>query len=786
MPTTPTGTPAKDAAAKTTATGKRPRWKRWRRRLLWLTGFLFFGYYGLPWFFPWPDGLSQPPSSGLQITDRTGKSLRQLLADGQRADTWVKFDSIPTSLIDATLAAEDKRFWSHGGIDFLGMARAVRDMAGSGKPVSGASTITQQLVKISQPAKRRTVWTKIREILTARRVEMSWSKKRILEEYLNRLDYGNLRRGCGAAAMGYFEKPLADCSTAECALLAGLPQAPTRLNPYRRLDAAKARQQWVVNRMKAEHFLTEDAASRALAEPLQFSRYFGEFLAPHFVDLIFDQQDDLPPDGKVVASLDLEVQQFCERTISSRLDRLRAQNVQQAAIVVIDNATGEILALVGSRDYTERKAGQVNAATARRSPGSALKPFTYLIAFQQGDHPATVVPDLPMEFMTPTGVYKPKNYSGRAYGPMSCRLALANSLNLAAVRVLDSCGGAQVLMDALAQCGVTTLTRPADDYGLGLTIGGGEVKLLELVNAYTCLARMGTYLPWRWQKSSADDLTSSAVRIFDPDACWLVADVLADNDARSRSFGSHSPLRLPFPAAVKTGTSTDYRDNWTIGFTHEVTVGVWVGNFDNSPMQGVSGVSGAGPIFREIMIFLDSRRRMTWPQQPDAISSAMVDPLTGLPVPGALLGKRPTVQEKFRQAVLPLPDGADHYDSAAHVLLPPSYAPWLGSRDNWLGSQVAIAPPGHPIAAESAPLRILAPLAGATYLLDPDIPGEGTRLLLRGNRDAKTLTWSSPTLEIRITDGKSYALLKEGRHEITLTESTSGATAATWLQVKRL
>ncbi|MBP7949841.1 MAG: penicillin-binding protein 1C [Verrucomicrobiales bacterium] len=763
----------------------RPRLLLRRRRLVkwagWLIVLWVLGYFGLPWLVPWPAELNAPPQPGLDITDRTGKSLRRLLANGKRMVGSTPLGKIPAALRDATVAAEDKRFWHHGGVDFFGMMRAARDGLSKGRSVSGASTITQQLVKIVHP-RPRTLWTKCVEIFTARRIEMTWTKERILEEYLNRLDYGNLRTGCASAAAGYFGKPVADCSPAECALLAGLPQAPTRLNPYRHFDRAKQRQRWVLERMEATGTLSAADRQRAAQEKLHLVRDFGQFQAPHFVDLLL-QQPDVPTNGTLTTSLDLDTQEFCELTVTGRLERLRSHHVNQAAVVIIDNHTGGILALTGSRNYADAGSGMVNGATARRSPGSTLKPFTYLLALQAGDSPATIIPDLPAEFMTPSGLYRPKNYSGRTYGPVSIRTALANSLNLAAVRTLEKVGGPEALIEALAACGVTTLTRPVEEYGLGLTIGGGEVNLLEVANAYACLGRLGSFLPIKF--FTAPGSSAVPVRVFDPECCWLLADILADNDARVRSFGTQSPLRLPFPVAVKTGTSTGYRDNWTVGYTPEYTVGVWVGNFDGASMQGVSGVSGAGPIFRDIFTFLDTRHRQSWYPVPEAIREVSVDSLTGLPVPENLAGQRHPIVEKFRKEAAPTAPPPERYDASGRVLLTRFYAAWLAGPDNWLGGQAAIAPPGSAAAGEEQGLRILSPLAGAAFLLDPDLPGDGRRLPLHCSLPDDTVEWSSPTLPVSAAPSPA-AILTEGRHELQVRDKASGTVRKTWISVRKL
>ena len=733
-------------------------------------------YYGLPWLVPFPSALLQPPPTGPDITDRQGASLRRLLAGGRRTLGIVPLSEIPPALWKATIAAEDKRFHQHGGIDFLSLGRALRDALLNGRARSGASTITQQLVKIAEP-RPRTLRTKLLEMLTARRLEMTWSKERILEEYLNRLDYGNLRQGCAAAAQGYFSKPLRDCSTAECALLAGLPQAPSRLNPYHHPDRAQRRQDYVLERMEASALLSAEDRQRAAAEPLKLTRDYGDFLAPHFVEMVLAREHSTTA---LRTSLDLPLQQFCERMVTDRLTRLHDQNVQQAACVVINNATGGIRALVGSRDFQQ---AQVNGATARRSPGSALKPFTYLLAMQQGDAPSTMIADLPIEFSTPTGLYLPKNYSGRTYGPVSYRVALANSLNLAAVRVLEKIGGAEVLITALQSAGLTTLSRSPDDYGLGLTIGGGEVTLLELAAAYATLARQGLQLPLSFLEEAIPN-PDAAVRIFDPTACYLLADILADNSARARSFGTRSPLRMNFPVAVKTGTSTDYRDNWCLGFTPQYTVAVWAGNFDGSAMHHVSGVSGAAPLFRDIFNYLDAHERQAWYAKPESVMEAPVDSLTGRPVPSEVAAQRPTVIEKFaRQHPAPAPL-AGQYDSEGRVLLPKSYAAWIHSPDNTLGQTVALAPAESPLQVAEQRLKVLTPLPGTTYLLDPDLPSQGQVLMLKANQSG--VQWRSTTLTIEQRSDGPAALLQPGQHEITVETADASQSQTTHISVRKL
>jgi penicillin-binding protein 1C len=629
---------------------------RWYRVILALIGAGALAVWVMVWFVipmmvELPDGLSQPPVIGTEVTDREGRPLRKTLnSDGERVVAFVSLDSIPDQLIHATLAAEDQRFWTHGGVDLVAIARALRDNYQAERAVSGASTVTQQLVKISAPGRKRNIRAKLGEFLAARKLEMVWTKEEILTAYFNRLDYGNLNVGAEATARGFFGKPLQDCSLAECALLAGLPQAPSRLNPYRAMPSSKKRQEWILHRMVEEGMISETERDDALAQQLLLKGDRGAFEAPHFVDQLMASFDEPgPAPGELRTTLDLDLQKFCETTVRRHLGWLRDKNVTNASVVVIDNPTGDVLALVGSANYHSPNGGQNNGAMALRSPGSTLKPFTYLVALERGATPATIVADLPIEFMTGTGIYRPENYDKRHYGPTSYRRALANSLNISAVRVLDSIGGTPVLINSLAACGITSLTQPPEHYGLGLTIGNAELRLLELTNAYACLARLGEHLPWR-MASNAE--LASPRRIFDADACYLLADMLSDPTARAAAFGPNSILNFPFSVACKTGTSSDFRDNWTIGFTSEFTVGVWAGNFEGTPMQDVSGVSGAGPIFRDVILELNATNELSWYPRPESIVEHRVDPATGLPVPKGIELTRPLTRKSHREKTL--------------------------------------------------------------------------------------------------------------------------------------
>ena len=497
-----------------------------------------------PRLVPIPAALLRPPVQSIVLLDRNGIPLREARV-AERFSHELALDEVPPHVIAAVLAAEDKRFFSHHGIDWLATGRAMLAGLRHGRIVSGASTITQQLVKISE-RRPRTLRAKIIESLTALRLEQSWSKDRILAAYLNRLDFGNLNIGLAAAADYYFGKPVSDLSEAEAAFLAGLPKNPRRLNPHIAPDAAHRRQVTVLDRMRANHQLDPARFDRAVAEPLALRPPQRRFRAPHFVEMVLQQLPEAPV-AEVRTTLDFRLNEQVEKIVRDRLAQLREQNVRNAAAVVIDNATGDVIALVGSENYFAPGTGQVNGAWAQRSAGSALKPFTYLLALERGATPATMVADVRTSFPAAGGFYRPENYNRRCYGPVRYRTALASSLNIPAVKVLLAAGGPAALHERLRECGLTTLNRPAEVYGLGLTLGNCEARLLEMTNAYASLARLGEFRPWRVLSTS----TSSARRYSRPELVWQIADILSDNSARTLAFGMNSALRFDYPGRLQ-------------------------------------------------------------------------------------------------------------------------------------------------------------------------------------------------------------------------------------------
>lgn len=717
---------------------------------------------------PMPAHLRGERPQSAEFLDRHGEPLRTMLVDERAYRRHAALAEISPHLVSATLAAEDSRFFRHFGVDLLAVLRAAANLTRGARPASGASTITQQLVKTPG---ERTLWRKLGETLAALRVEAEWSKKRILEEYLNRVDYGNLQIGIASASKYYFGKPASDLSPAESAFLAALPKAPARLDPHRNWQCARERQGWILDRMRVTGRLSDEEYARASAEPLALRPPQQDFEAPHFVDLLLQRRGVLPANGGAVrTTLDLPLNRFVERALSEQLARMKDHNASGAAAVVLHNPTGEVLALAGSGDYFAAGAGQINGAWVPRSPGSAVKPFTYLLALERGASPATVVPDVPTTFATPTGPYRPNNYNHRFYGPVSLRFALGNSLNVAAIRALELAGGPGSLHRLLRELGLSTLGDGAERYGPGLTLGNGEVRLLELANAYATIARGGRHLPFRLLEGELPG-PQDGRRLFGEQSAYLVSDILSDNRARASSFGLNSYLSFPFPVACKTGTSSDYRDNWAVGYTPEFTVVVWLGNPDGKPMRGITGVTGAAPAMHGIMEHLHAMRGTTWFDRPNGISEGCVHPLTGHAVPPDRKG---ATREIYANA--PPPETPGDYDTTGAVLLPGIYRDWLAGAQNSLGDLVATEEKPAPA------LRVISPAPGSVYFIDPDLPLAAQRVALVAE-GAKNVLWSSDTVDCG-EGSRPSAALREGTHTITARDGENACT--TWIVVRAL
>lgn len=567
------------------------------------------------WF--WTD--ATPKTLGtVKIYDAKGLLMYES-SGGVRRQEMVSIEEIPKQLQEAVVVIEDKRFYEHYGIDVVATFRAfVQNLRAFGI-VSGGSTISQQLVRFTvispqKPAKL-SYFRKIREVLMAVRISLTKSKEEILESYLNSMHFGRGVYGVQSASRIYFGKDVTQLSLAQSAMLAGMVANPSAFDPLRHPEKAKGRRDLVLSQLLSEGQVGEEKYLRAIEELLPNEIHEAEMVAPHFAEMVLleiDKRDISIEKGlEVHTTIDSDLYNFVLEIARNQVDELRDQhNLTNAAVVVIENSTGEVRVLLGSVDYfNEEIEGQNNMAVALRQPGSAMKPVTYAAAFEQGiATPATMIVDAPKVFPTQDGPgFKPHNYDGRYRGPVLVREALASSYNMPAVEMLSRVG-VGTFLNLSHDMGVTSM-QETDRYDLALTLGGGEVNLVELTNVFSTFARGGDWVPVGFIEKIISDkgevLFEHALvepsRVVSEQVSYLIADILSDNKARIPTFGETSPLNLSIPAAVKTGTTTDWHDNWTVGYAKDYTVGVWVGNANNEPMQDLSGVTGAAPIWKMVM-----------------------------------------------------------------------------------------------------------------------------------------------------------------------------------------
>ncbi len=612
--------------------------------------FLVYQYFTIRASLPSVDELRAQASQfeTARIYDRDGNVIYEIIDPNAGRRTYVKLDKISKYLLAATIATEDKDFYINPGFDIWAIGRAMWQNYTSGEVVSGASTITQQLARnlLLSPdeAYEQTVRRKTREIVLAAEITRNYSKDEILEIYLNENNYGQLAYGIEAASETYFGVPASELTLGQSAFLAGLPQSPGIYDIFTNRDVTLARQKQVLLLMyelsqkegcvnlgpeRERLCITPEEVATASQEIEQynFRQAQNDLKYPHWVNYIrmllegmYDPQTIYRSGFRIYTTLDPEMQELGQRIVRDTVAGLKDKNASNGALVAIQPSTGEILAMVGSSDFNnEAISGQVNMAVAPRQPGSSIKPLTYAAAFEKGWTPATVIWDVPSEF-PPSGdpndtrdPYKPVNYDGRFHGPVTVRLALANSFNIPAVKTLDFIGiydnpqtSEKDGFIAFAQrLGITTLNRA--DYGLSLTLGGGDVSLLELTGAYAVFANRGIRIP-PVAITRIEDRTGQVIyqytppsgeQVMRPEHAYFISSILSDNDARSWMFGANSVLNLPFQVAAKTGTTNDFRDNWTLGFTPDLAVGVWVGNADYTPMVNTTGLTGAAPIWSQ-------------------------------------------------------------------------------------------------------------------------------------------------------------------------------------------
>jgi len=733
---------------------------------------LFGGWY---WLFDDMPGLDSLPgrlnTPSIRFTDRDGNLLYEALPPEGGRHRALSLEEIPLPLQQATIATEDSNFYHHPGVDITGILRAFWINLRGGETLAGGSTITQQVARnlLLDPDERyqRSLRRKLRESWLAWQLAHRYSKDEILSLYLNQMYYGGLAYGVEAAAQTYFGKTVADLDLAECALLAGLPQAPALYQPLTDPEAAKERQRVVLGLMEKEGYITPEERSLAEREPLIYETASYPLEAPHFVLWVRAGLDDLLPPEELTrpltvrTSLDLDWQSHAERAIAQQLDKLQHEqgglghNVNNAALVALDPRTGEIKAMVGSPDYFDaRYGGAINMALAPRQPGSAIKPLVYAAAFDPTRlvpwTPATMILDVRRTFLTGDDEpYTPENYDNREHGPVLARQALASSLNIPAVAALDEIG-IEALTALAANLGITTLEDPAS-YDLSIALGGGAVSLLELSSAYGAFANSG----YRVEPISILDITDAEgnlvyaverqppIRVLDARVAWLISDILSDNDARLLGFGVHSSLNIGRPAAVKTGTTSNFHDNWTIGYTPDLVSGIWVGNTSHEPMMGVTGLSGAAPIWHQFMRTVLSGQPELSFDRPQGLVQIEVCALSGL-LPGEacpyrrlewfIEGTQPTTGDPFyQQVIIDAMTGflADENTPAerqtiitALDLLPEAHR-WARSQGLTLLADLSV-----PQISETPDfsLQMISPAPNAVYILSSGLPAQAQSL----------------------------------------------------------
>jgi 1A family penicillin-binding protein len=778
--------------------------------LILLLAFLIGAYFWLIKGLPSLNSLSEnyyTPS--IRIVDRSGRLLYESIPAQGGRHTVIPFEEIPLALRQATIATEDRSFYTNPGVDLQGILRAFWINIRGGETLAGGSTITQQVAKnqLLEAGERtqRSLRRKLRESILAWQLARKLSKDEVLGIYLNQTYYGGLAYGVEAAAQTYFGKSVSELDLAECALIAGIPQSPVAYNPFTNPETTKERQKVVLDLMLKDGYISVEEYDLAVREPLSYTATPYPMEAPHFVLWVRAQldgiltADEIYQHGGVIVrtTLDLDWQHAAERAIQRQIEQLAKENeglghnLNNAALVALDPGTGEILTMVGSPDYADTEhEGAINMALAPRQPGSSIKPLVYATALDPSQpNPwtaATMILDVKTSFVTHEGkAYVPANYDGLEHGPVLVREALASSLNVPAVITLDHVG-MQAMFTTASRLGITTLNNPGE-YDLSLALGGGAVRLLELTAAYGAFANSGYRVsPYAIQEITdpAGNLLYTAepaqqVRMLDERLAWLISDILSDNEARFIGFGRNSILRIDRPAAVKTGTTTSFHDNWTVGYTPDLVVGVWAGNADYQPMRDVTGVTGAAPIWHQFMRSVLTGTPERGFSRPAGLVRVEVCALSGL-LPSEncpyrrwewfIAGTEPVeVDNLYRKVTIDAATGrladsgtpAEREKSIVVLDLPPQAVPWARSNGIALLSDFTSTLTAQNTGAQiqqSTALSLINPPANALYRFVPSVPGETQRLRLEAVLTASEGSLREVTLWI---DGQRIARLTQ-------------------------
>ena len=733
------------------------------------------------WRAPFPSQAIREIGYSQTVLDKDGNILRVFLGSKGRWLLPVELNEIDPDLVNATVAIEDKRFWQHHGVDPLAVLRSAWLNVTHRKVLTGASTLSMQVVRLLED-RPRTFPNKVIEAVHAVWLESIYSKKQILKLYFELAPYGGNIHGVKAASWRYFRKRPRDLTLAECSLLAGIPQSPSRLRPDRHSVRSGKRREMVLKSMLANGYISPKQFDASNNEPVEARRHSFPLEAPHFGVWAHRQYTAEPV---LQTSLDPLLQNRAEKMLKDRLSELSVYGVQNGAVVILENKTGKIRAMVGSDDFSDKEhSGQVNGAFSKRSPGSCLKPFTYAIGFDLGLYtPRMILADVPVQYQG----YAPLDYSKKYKGPVTVREALANSLNVPAVEVLRM-SGYQTLYSFLKQAGVSTLTKPPEQYGLSLTLGTAEVRLLELVNAYAVLARLGTFRPYTGLENAAP---ARQERLMSEGAAYLVADILEDSERLAASGFSGSRQDLP-RVAWKTGTSYGNHDAWTVAYDPEYTIGVWLGNFSGKPSKSLVGIEAAAPVALRLFARIYAGKPSPWYEKPASVGTRKVCLLSGEPaspvcphsaedffIAGRSMDRPCSVHKKF---MIDSETGMAVDDIAKGRAVPEKvYEVWPQAIHTWLEQHdPAYVPP--PVAEggmdmardwEGADPKILSPVDQCEYFLERSRTGD-QRLVLKadGSYDSRKLFWfinGQYVNEGRAGEGIFWPM-REGRHRITVTD----------------
>ncbi len=752
---------------------------------------LYVSLYVLDYFFPFPEHLLKPAGYSMEICDRNGELLMSFLDQQSQWNFPVPLQEIAPILRQSLISAEDKHFYKHAGVDLVALVRAFIGNITGWRRYSGASTITMQTIRLLEP-RPRCLRSKIIEAFRAWQLERLVSKDQILEIYLNLTPYGSNLIGIEAASRRYFDKSASSLTLAEASLLAGLPQSPSGYRPDRHFEKAIKRRSYVLRRLEADGIISKEEQTLVDQEKPSIAKYSRHFSAAHWCMMM--KESHRAYKGKLQTSLDLRIQEIAQECLRHGLARYLWKDIENGAVIVMENRTGKIRAWIGSANFFSSEIqGQINGGRAIRSPGSLLKPFTYLLAFQNGLlHPGSILHDV--DLGRPD--YRPSNYDRQFYGPVSARFALRESLNIPAIRVQQELG-TETLLNFYRSLGISSLEHEAGYYGLTLTLGTCEATLLELVNAYATLARQGTYVPPQWMEEPSLTEVVEAKTIFSPEAAYLVHSILRDVEPLKRA-GMYIAENAP-QFAWKTGTSSGQKDAWAMVYNPEYTIGVWLGNFDNRSSKNLVGIEAAMPIAYQILQEIVRLYPGSWYLQPAAVQKQQICIRSGdMPQPGLcqqiqeewrIIGKSPQYACRVHQqllldstktwAVCDACKGKEFHSQIIEV--------WPEHVRAWLQENIGLSKiPSHfPDCPRNISTKVVIakPIANTQFTLGPD---EKQHIELQAFAGPQaTLYWFQDGVLIGKTiSGKSlYHCLEKGKHQLSCSNE-HGDQASVQIQIR--